>query len=72
MYKKGKSRFHFLRKLRYFIVYSKMLETFYQPVVESAIYFAVVCWVNSISARDANKINKLICKAGTVSGHSME
>lgn len=44
---------------------------FYQSVVGSAIYFAVVCWGSSISVRDANRINKLIHKVGAVIGHNM-
>ena len=55
VYKKKMSRLYFLRKLRSFNVCSKMLEIFYQSVMASAIYFAVVCWGSSISARDASR-----------------
>ena len=72
VYKKGMSRLYFLRKLRSFNVCSKMLEIFYQSVMASAIYFAVVCWGSSISARDASRINKLIRKAGSVMGLKLE
>uniref|UniRef100_A0A3Q3FR50 Centrosomal protein 78 n=1 Tax=Labrus bergylta TaxID=56723 RepID=A0A3Q3FR50_9LABR len=44
VYKKGMSRLYFLRKLRSFNVCSKMLEIFYQSVVASALFSAVVCW----------------------------
>ena len=54
VYKKGMSRLYFLRKLRSFNVCSKMLEIFYQSVVASAIFFAVVCWGGSIRASDTN------------------
>ena len=68
VYKKGMSRLYFLRKLRSFNVCSKMLEIFYQSVVASALFFAVVCWGNSIRASDTNRLNKLIKKAGSVIG----
>ena len=62
------SRLYFLRKLRSFNVCSKMLEIFYQSVVASALFFAVVCWGSSIGAGDTNRLNKLIKKAGSVIG----
>ena len=68
VYKKGMSRLYFLRKLRSFNVCSKMLEIFYQSVVASVLYFAVVCWGSSIGAGDTNRLNKLIKKAGSVIG----
>ena len=68
VYKKGMSRLYFLRKLRSFNVCSKMLEIFYQSVVASALFFAVVCWGSSIGAGDTNRLNKLIKKAGSVIG----
>ena len=46
---------------------SKMLEIFYQSVAASALYFAVVCWGNSIGAGDTNRF-KLIKKAGSIIG----
>lgn len=49
-----------------------MLEIFYQPVVASAIYFAVVCWGNSIGAGEINRLNKLIKKAGSVIGCKLD
>ena len=65
-------RLYFLRKLRSFNVCSKMLEIFYQSAMASAIYFALVCWGSSISAKDASRTNKLIGKAGTVIGLKLE
>ena len=40
-----------------------MLEIFYQSVVTSVLFFAVVCWGSSIGASDTNRLNKLIRKA---------
>ena len=39
---------------------------FYQSVVASAIFFGLVCWGSRLRAADANKINKIIRKAGSV------
>ena len=43
VYKTGQSRFY-LRKLRSFHVYSRMLHIFYKSVVESVIRSAIICW----------------------------
>ncbi|XP_068566954.1 uncharacterized protein [Cebidichthys violaceus] len=72
VYKKGMSRLFFLRKLRSFNVCSKMLEMFYQSVVASALYFAVVCWGSSIGAGDTNRLNKLVKKAGSIIGCKLD
>ena len=60
VYKKGLSRLYFLRRLRSFHVCNKMLQMFYQSVVASTIFFAVVSWGAGIKAKDANKLKKLI------------
>ena len=72
VYKKGMSRLFFLRKLRSFNVCSKMLEMFYQAVVASALYIAVVCWGSSIGAGDTSRLNKLIRKAGSIIGCKLD
>ena len=72
IYKKGQSRLYFLRKLRSFNVCTKMLHIFYKSVVESAISFAAICWGSSIRTRDLKRINKLIRKAGSVLGVTLE
>ena len=35
-------------------------------VVESAIFFGVVCWSSSITAADRKRLNKLIRRASSV------
>ena len=49
-----------------------MLHIFYKSVVESAISFAAICWGSSIRTRDLKRINKLIRKAGSVLGGTLE
>ncbi|TWW69419.1 hypothetical protein D4764_18G0002250 [Takifugu flavidus] len=46
------------------------LQFAYQPksVMTSTIFSAVVCWGAGIKAKDANRLNKLIKKAGSVVG----
>ncbi|TWW73670.1 hypothetical protein D4764_15G0010660 [Takifugu flavidus] len=68
VYKKAMSRLYFLRRLRSFSVCSRMLHMFYQSVLASTIFFAAVCWGAGIKAKDANRLNKLIKKAGSVVG----
>ena len=72
VHKKGQSRLYFLRKLSSFKVCTRMLQTFYQSVVASAIFFAAISWGSSIRARDSKKLNKLIKRAGSVLGTSLE
>ena len=43
-----------------------MLRMFNQSVVASSIFFAVVCWGSRLRAADANKISRIIKKAGSV------
>ena len=43
-----------------------MLEIFYQSVVTSALFFAVVCWRSSTGADDTNRLNKVIKKASSI------
>ena len=68
IYRKGQSRLYFLRRLRSFNVCNKMLQMFYQSVVESTILFAAVSWGAGIKAKDSNRLNKLIRKAESVVG----
>ncbi|KAG5271145.1 hypothetical protein AALO_G00176410 [Alosa alosa] len=52
-YKKRQSRLYFLKRLRSFNVCSKLLRMFYQSVVASVLFYAVVCWVGSTKKKDA-------------------
>nr|XP_043903680.1 uncharacterized protein LOC122783097 [Solea senegalensis] len=72
LYKKGQSRLHLLRRLRSFGVCRPLLRTFYDSVVASAIHYAVVCWGAGSMDRDRKKLNKLVRRAGSVLGCSLE
>ncbi|XP_010777592.1 protein kinase C alpha type [Notothenia coriiceps] len=49
-----------------------MLQMFYDSVVSSVIFFAVVCWGSGVKTADANRLNKLIRRAGSVLGVDQE
>ncbi|KAK3558139.1 hypothetical protein QTP86_009861 [Hemibagrus guttatus] len=49
-----------------------MLQMFYHSVVASVIFCAVVCWGSRVKTADANRLNKLIRKAGSVMGVELE
>lgn len=68
LYKKGQSRLHLLRRLRSFGVCRALLRTFYDTVVASAIFYAVVCWGASCTDRDRKRLDKLIKRASSVLG----
>ena len=72
IYKKGQSRLYFLRRLRSFNVCSKLLEMFYQSVVASVLFYAVVCWGGSTKKKDAGRLDRLVRKAGSVVGAELE
>ncbi|KAM3860331.1 chondrolectin [Diretmus argenteus] len=72
IYKKGQSRLYFLRRLRSFDVRGPMLNAFHQSVVASALFFAAVCWGSSIKAADTNRLDKLLRRAASVLGTSLE
>ena len=63
VYKKGQSRLYFLRRLRSFNICSKLLGMFYQSVVASVLFYAVVCWGGSTKKRDAGRLDRLVRKA---------
>ena len=72
LYRKGQSRLYFLRRLRSFNICRTMLRIFYESVVASAILYAVACWGSRLRASDANRLNKLIRKAGDVVGVELD
>ena len=47
-------------------------ETFYDSVVASALFYAVVCWGGGCTDRDRNRIDKLVRRSGSVLGCSLE
>ncbi|XP_069375176.1 uncharacterized protein [Paralichthys olivaceus] len=65
----GLSRLYFLRGLGSFNVCNKMLQMFYQSVVVSTIFFAVVSWGVGIKTKDANRLSKISRKAESVVGY---
>ena len=72
LYRKGQSRLHLLRRLRSFGVQGEMLRTFYDSVVASAIFYGVACWGSSISTADRRRLDKIIRRAGSVLGCSLD
>ncbi len=45
---------------------------FYQTVITSVLFYAVVCWGGSIKRRDATRLDKLVRKAGSVVGNELD
>lgn len=68
VFKKAQSRLFFLKKLRSFDISRRLLNVFYQGILASVLFYAVLCWGGSITVEDKNRINKLIKKAGSVIG----
>ncbi|KAI4883525.1 hypothetical protein NFI96_005239 [Prochilodus magdalenae] len=72
LYRKGRSRLYFLRRLGSFNVCRKLLQMFYQTVVSSCLFYAVVCWGGSIKKRDEMRLDKLVRRAGSVVGVELD
>ena len=53
LHRKGQSRLYFLRRLGSFNICKKLLQMFYQSVVASVLFYAVVCWGGNSRKRDA-------------------
>ncbi|XP_077578764.1 uncharacterized protein LOC144200462 [Stigmatopora nigra] len=68
LYRRGQSRLYLLRSLRSFGVCRSLLRTFYDTVVASTVFYAVVCWGSGSTERDRNRLNKLIRRASSVLG----
>jgi len=68
--KKCQTCLYFLQRLRSFNICKTMLQMFYHSVV--AILYNAVCWGSRVKAADANRLNKLIRKAGSVLGVELE
>lgn len=71
IYRKGQSRLYFLRRLRSFNVCKKMLTMFYQSVVASSLFYAVLCWGSGAKVKHTNQLNKLIKKASSIIGEEL-
>ncbi|KAI4881097.1 hypothetical protein NFI96_007135 [Prochilodus magdalenae] len=72
LYRKGQSRLYFLRRLESFNICRKLLQMFYQTVVSSCLFYAVVCWGGSIKKRDEMRLDKLVRRAGSVVGVELD
>ena len=58
---------YFLRRLC-----KTMLRMFYESVVFSAVFYAVLCWGGSLKVADIKRLNKLIKKADSVLGEELD
>lgn len=65
LYKRGQSKLYLLRRLQSFNICRKLLWMFYQTVVTSVLFYAVVCWGGSTSKKNSNRLDKLIRRAGS-------
>ena len=62
VYKRGQSRLFFLRRLRSFNVSSDMMCMFYHTIIESALFYAAVCWGSCSTDKNCRRLDKLVKK----------
>ena len=70
-HKKANQRLFFLRKLRQFRVNSTILELFYRSVIESALLYNQLCFLNSAKQADRDRLERITTTAGKVIGHEV-
>ena len=56
LFRKGQSKLFFLRRLRSFNMCRRLLQMFYQSVVASVLFFAVVCWGGDTNTRGTDRL----------------
>lgn len=71
IYRKGQCQLYFLRRIKSFNVCRKMLNMFYQSVVASSPFYAVVCWGTGMKEGDAKRLYKLIKKVSSFIGQDL-
>ncbi|KAK5866698.1 hypothetical protein PBY51_020867 [Eleginops maclovinus] len=72
LFRKAQSKLFFLKGLRSFNVCTRLLQTFYQSVVASVLFFAGLCWGGNTNKKDAERLNKLVRKANSVVGVKLD
>jgi len=72
VYRRGQSRLFFLRWLRSFNVCSDVMCMFYHTIIESALFYAVVCWGSCTSDKNCRRLDKLVKKASSVVGRILD
>ena len=72
VYRRGQSRLFSLRQLGSFSVCSDMMCKFYHTIIESPLFYAVVCWGSCTTDEDCRRLNKLVQKAGSVVGRRLD
>jgi len=71
VYRRGQSRLVFLRQLRSFNVCSDMLCMFYHTVIESALFYAVVCWGSGTTDKNCRRLAKVVNMASSMIGREL-
>jgi len=72
VYRRGQSHLYFLRGFRSFSVCSDMMCMFYHTIIESALFYAVVCWGSCTTDKNCGHLNKLVKKASSVVGRRLD
>ena len=60
VYSRGQSRLFFLRRLRLFNVCTDMICMFYHTIIESALFYAVVCWGSCTADKNCMRLHVLL------------
>ena len=69
VYRRGRL---FLRRLRSFNVCSDIICMFYHTIIESALFYAVVCWGSCTTGKNCRRLDKLVKKASSVVGRRLD
>ena len=72
VYRNGQSHLFFLRRLRFFNVCSDIMCMFYHTVIESALFYAVVCWGSCTTDKNCRRLHKLMKIASSVTYRKLD
>ncbi len=64
----GQQRIYLLRKLSSFHVRERILTNFYCSFIESLLTFSFICWFNSLSIKDKNRLHSIVKTCSKIIG----
>ena len=72
VYRRGQSHLFFLRLLRSFNICSDMICMFSHTIIESALFYDVVCWGSCTTDTNCRRLDKLLKEASSVIGGELD
>ena len=68
LFKKGKQRLYFLKKLSAMHIHKTILFVFHDSFVRTVITFGLICWWGNLSIKNKEQINTIYIISGKIAG----